>query len=56
MFPNGEVSNLRDAMEEKYDAYFRVQQKVQFERCSEGYFVEEEGPMEIVDYTYYRAM
>ena len=56
MFPNDEVSNLRDAMKEQYDAFFKVQEKVQFERCSEGYILEEEGPMDILDWTHYEAM
>ncbi|RAR09082.1 arylsulfatase precursor [Stemphylium lycopersici] len=47
LHPNGEVSNLRDAMDERYDAfYIEHQPPVTFEECTLGQILSKEGALE----------
>jgi N-acetylglucosamine-6-sulfatase len=50
LHPNGDVRSLDDALDEKFDDFYREQRKVSFERCEAGYIVEAEGPQ--VGYEY----
>jgi N-acetylglucosamine-6-sulfatase len=46
LHPEGDVRSLEGALDTKYDAFYRGQTKVQFQRCVGGYLVDAEGPME----------
>ncbi|KAF7131367.1 hypothetical protein CNMCM5793_004538 [Aspergillus hiratsukae] len=41
---DGSVQDLLDAMNNKYDAFYRGQFKVSFDRCEYGYVIDPEGP------------
>ena len=46
LFPDGQVSTLKDALNVKFDDYFESRvQKLQFAKCEKGYIAESEGPM-----------
>lgn len=47
LFPDGEVRDLRDAMETQYDAFFANQPKVSFTTCGMLYLPAEEGPQDV---------
>ncbi|KAF7171980.1 hypothetical protein CNMCM5623_004239 [Aspergillus felis] len=44
LHPDGSVQNLLDAMDHKYDTFYRDQFKVSFDRCEYGYVIDAEGP------------
>lgn len=44
MFPDGEVTNLGEAMSSEYDDYFDGFQKFKYERCQIGFWAELESP------------
>ena len=44
LHPNGDVRTLKDALGEKYDAFYRHQPKVEFTSCELGYIIDAEGP------------
>lgn len=41
--PDGSVSNLREALEERYDALYGEQPGVSFDWCADGYIIAAEG-------------
>lgn len=41
---DGAVNSLKDAMDPKYDTFYRNQPKITFLRCAQGYIRELEGP------------
>ncbi|PKX88203.1 alkaline phosphatase-like protein [Aspergillus novofumigatus IBT 16806] len=43
LHPDGSVHNLLDALDHKYDAFYRDQFKVSFDRCEYGYVIDAEG-------------
>ncbi|XP_044724648.1 sulfatase domain-containing protein [Hirsutella rhossiliensis] len=45
LFPNEEAASLRDAMDAKYDSFFKKQEKVEFLGCNNAYIPELEGPL-----------
>jgi N-acetylglucosamine-6-sulfatase len=48
LHPTGDVDDLHDALNPKYDDFYEVKQaRVQFERCEKGYILESEGPSHI---------
>jgi len=49
LHPEGNVRNLKDAMQERYDVfYLEKQKKVSFDECALGQILEVEGPLEPV--------
>ena len=44
LHPKRNVNSLADAMNTKYDAFYRSQVKISFSACMEGYLIEFEGP------------
>ncbi|GFF43241.1 arylsulfatase [Aspergillus lentulus] len=50
LHPDGSVHNLLDAMDHKYDAFYRDQFKVSFDRCEYGYVMDAEGPQTALAY------
>ena len=50
--PNGDVKDLWDALSVKYDLfYLREQQRVEFNRCEQGYILDAEGPQDVKIWT-----
>ncbi|EXJ60406.1 hypothetical protein A1O7_04558 [Cladophialophora yegresii CBS 114405] len=45
LHPTGEVRNLRDALDARFNEYYHEHPKVRYERCERGYIPESEGPM-----------
>lgn len=50
LHPDGSVQNLLDAMDAKYDDFYRDQFKVSFDRCEYGYVIDAEGPQDALVY------
>jgi N-acetylglucosamine-6-sulfatase len=50
LHPQGNVGNLLDALNPKYDAFYDGQPKVAFTACKLGYIVEYEGPQSALVY------
>jgi N-acetylglucosamine-6-sulfatase len=53
LFPEGQASNLTQAMSSKYDAFFAGQPKVSFAECIPGHIIALEGPQDAYVYTEY---
>ncbi|KIW77304.1 hypothetical protein Z517_09750 [Fonsecaea pedrosoi CBS 271.37] len=48
LHPHGEVGNLQDALDARYDDFYELQQeRVRFEKCEKGYILESEGPRHV---------
>lgn len=46
LHPAGNVENLYDALDARFDEFYEVQQeRVRFDRCEKGYILESEGPI-----------
>ena len=46
LHPDGQVKDLHDALHERFDDFYEVQQKrVSFSKCEKGYILESEGPI-----------
>ncbi|OAP61898.1 hypothetical protein AYL99_04101 [Fonsecaea erecta] len=45
LHPAGGVHSLRDALDSRFDDFYRTRPKVQYERCERGYFPASEGAM-----------
>lgn len=44
LHPKGDVKNLKDAMDEKFDHFYeREVERVVFQRCEKAYILESEG-------------
>lgn len=50
LHPEGGVANLKDALQAKFNAFYKEQVKVRFDRCEYGYLIDAEGPQ--VGYEY----
>lgn len=50
LHPDGSVRTLRDALEHKYDGFYRAQPKVSYSACEMGYIVSAEGPQRAMTY------
>lgn len=50
LHPDGDVHSLQDALDPRFDAFYREQVKVEFDRCENGYIIDAEGPQ--VGYAY----
>jgi N-acetylglucosamine-6-sulfatase len=51
LHPDGEVKNLRDAMDGRFDVFYgEKQRKVSFGECALGQLLEVEGPLEPVSW------
>lgn len=44
LHPDGDVINLDDALDSKFDSFYQTQAKVAFTRCEPGYIISSEGP------------
>ena len=45
LHPAGNVNNLHDALNVRYDDFYELEQdKVRYEKCEKGYILESEGP------------
>ena len=46
LHPKGNVRNLHDALDHRYDDFYEQQQeRVSFSKCEKGYILESEGPI-----------
>ncbi|EPS33769.1 hypothetical protein PDE_08731 [Penicillium oxalicum 114-2] len=52
LHPDNKVTNLREALQPKYDAFYAAQPDISFTACELGYLPQSEGPQE--GYTYRR--
>ncbi|KAF5700677.1 arylsulfatase [Fusarium mundagurra] len=50
LHPEGGVKSLKDALQAKFNAFYKEQVKVRFDRCEYGYLIDAEGPQ--VGYEY----
>jgi arylsulfatase len=50
LHPQKDVQNLEDAMATKYDEFYASQPKVSFSECQPAYFIEVEGPQDVIPY------
>ncbi|RBQ70217.1 hypothetical protein FVER14953_11177 [Fusarium verticillioides] len=50
LHPEGGVTSLKDALQAKFNAFYKGQVKVRFDRCEYGYLIDAEGPQ--VGYEY----
>lgn len=50
LHPVGEVKTLREALDDRFNAFYADHPKVRFEECRLGYFPEVEGSMEVNAY------
>ncbi|KAF4957993.1 hypothetical protein FGADI_2823 [Fusarium gaditjirri] len=50
LHPEGGVTSLKDALRAKFNAFYKEQVKVRFDRCEYGYLIDAEGPQ--VGYEY----
>ncbi|KAF5647906.1 arylsulfatase [Fusarium sp. NRRL 52700] len=51
LHPEGGVTSLKDALQSKFNAFYKEQVKVRFDRCEYGYLIDAEGPQ--VGYEYH---
>lgn len=47
LHPDGDVKSLKDALQDRFDAFYERQPKVAFSSCVMGHIVSEEGPQEV---------
>ena len=46
LHPAGDVKDLHDALHQKFDDFYEIEQKrVSFSKCEKGYILESEGPV-----------
>ncbi|CAG8282083.1 unnamed protein product [Penicillium salamii] len=50
LHPDGSVSTLKDALDEKYNRFYHSQPKVSFDHCVYGYEIGVEGPQDVFAY------
>lgn len=51
LHPHGDVQNLHDALDTKFDDFYNLEQeKVQFTKCERGYILESEGPTQALSF------
>ncbi|RAH73838.1 sulfatase family protein [Aspergillus aculeatinus CBS 121060] len=50
LHPDGSVNNLLEAMDGRYDGFYRDQSKVSFDRCEYAYIIDAEGPQTALAY------
>ncbi|KAJ5229055.1 hypothetical protein N7489_009763 [Penicillium chrysogenum] len=50
LHPDGSVTSLRDALDDKYDLFYQSQPKVSFGRCAYGYEIDAEGPQHALSF------
>ncbi|KAI9733267.1 MAG: hypothetical protein M1834_003351 [Cirrosporium novae-zelandiae] len=51
LHPSGDVRSLGDALDRKFDDFYRSQDKVEYSRCEFGYVIDAEGPQNAKAYT-----
>ncbi|KAF3765633.1 hypothetical protein M406DRAFT_88476 [Cryphonectria parasitica EP155] len=52
LHPQGDVESLSDALQVRFDAFYKEQAKVSFDRCELGYIIDAEGPQVPLAYEY----
>lgn len=52
LHPDGDVRNLREAMEGRFDGFYEGLEKVQFGKCERGYILGSEGPVDVRPYEF----
>lgn len=50
LHPDGDVLNLIDSLDDRFDAFYETQPKVSFSKCEVGYIPESEGPMDFIPF------
>lgn len=50
LHPDGSVQSLRQALNKRYDAFYRKQPKVSYEACLDGYLLDNEGAQVGLEY------
>ncbi|KAF3936024.1 Arylsulfatase [Dactylella cylindrospora] len=55
LHPDGNVESLRDSLSPSFDAFYKHQESVRFDRCEFGYILDAEGPQEAFSYTRHGA-
>ncbi|KAL2292397.1 hypothetical protein FJTKL_09373 [Diaporthe vaccinii] len=50
LHPRGDVHSLSDALQVRFDWFYRHQAKVAYDRCEPGYVIDAEGPQEPYQY------
>lgn len=50
LHPRGDVHSLSDALQVRFDSFYRHQAKVSYDRCELGYIIDAEGPQEPYQY------
>ncbi|KAH8766170.1 alkaline-phosphatase-like protein [Diaporthe sp. PMI_573] len=50
LHPRGDVHSLSDALQVRFDSFYRHQAKVAYDRCELGYIIDAEGPQEPYQY------
>lgn len=51
LHPTGDVANLKNALEARFDEYYeKAQVKVEFSRCEQGQLLDAEGPQSALVY------
>ena len=50
LHPEGNVRNLEDAMDPKYDDFYIGQPRVSFSECAPGYLINVEGPQDVLPF------
>lgn len=56
LFPYGEATTLKEALDPKFDKYFDRLPKVQLQGCDNGYRLEQEFPYWTTDLPYFAAL
>ncbi|KIX07139.1 uncharacterized protein Z518_05116 [Rhinocladiella mackenziei CBS 650.93] len=52
LHPTGNVKNLHDALDSRYDDFYEIQQeRVRFDKCEKGYILESEGPRHVKSFS-----
>lgn len=50
LHPRGDVHSLSDALQVRFDSFYRHQAKVAYDKCELGYIIDAEGPQEPYQY------
>ena len=50
LHPQGNVHNLSQAMDPRYDRFYHEQERVQYKKCIMGYLMENELPIDVKPY------
>lgn len=54
--PSGQTTSLLDALDAKYDSFYKNQNRVKFDHCSKGYFINNELPIDYLTFGNHSSM